>query len=65
MPKNWARHSFVSYHIAAFQHPGKTALLISHRDDPSVLYELYYGVHDPNERTVTKAMGLRYFQIAP
>ena len=60
-----ARHSFVSPHVAAYQNPGKTALLNSHTDDPSVLYESYYGVHGPDEKIVTKAMGLEYFEIAP
>ena len=65
MTKNWARHSFVSYHVAAFQNPGKTAHLISHTDNANVLYESYYGVRDPDGRTVTKAMGLEYFEIIP
>ena len=65
MSKNWARHSFVSYHVAAFQNPGKTAHLISHTDNANVLYESYYGVRDPDGRTVTKAMGVEFFEITP
>lgn len=57
-PHNWARHSFVSYHVALFKDPGKTAFLISHKSDPQVLYESYLG-----ERTEAEARA--YFSILP
>jgi integrase len=57
-PHNWARHSFVSYHVALFKDPGKTAFLISHKSDPQVLYESYLG-----ERTEAEARV--YFSILP
>ena len=31
-PKNALRHSFVTYHVALHRNPGKTALIVSHRD---------------------------------
>ncbi|MCC5808690.1 MAG: hypothetical protein JJU00_20350, partial [Opitutales bacterium] len=54
-PKNCLRHSFVSYHVALHRDPGRTALLVSHKDQ-AILWEHYLGV-------ATKADGERYFGI--
>lgn len=56
-PKNYLRHSFVSYHVALHRDPGKTALLISHKNQ-NVLWDHYLGV-------ATKEDGERYFKISP
>jgi integrase len=56
-PKNCLRHSFVSYHVALHRDPGRTALLVSHKDQ-AILWEHDLGV-------ATKADGERYFQIIP
>lgn len=54
---NGMRHSFASYHIAAFEDSAKTAVGLGHHD-ASLLYSTY--------RTLTtKAEGQRYFQITP
>lgn len=42
-PKNCLRHSFVSYHVALHRDPGKTALLVSHKNQ-SILWDHYLGV---------------------
>lgn len=31
-PKNCFRHSCVTYHVALHRNPGKTALIVSHRN---------------------------------
>ncbi len=56
-PKNALRHSFVSYHVALHRDPGRTALLVSHRDQ-NVLWDHYLGV-------ATKEAAERYFEIRP
>ena len=54
-PHNCLRHSAASYHVAAFQNPGKTALLLCHKGQQR-LWDNYKGV-------ATKADGLQYFDI--
>lgn len=56
-PKNCLRHSFVTYHVALHRNPGKTALIISHRDQ-DCLYRHYLGIG-------TKADAAEYFEIRP
>ena len=56
-PKNCLRHSFVSYHVALHRDPGRTALIISHKDQ-AILWEHYLGV-------ATMADAGRYFDISP
>jgi len=56
-PKNCLRHSFVTYHVALHRNPGKTALIISHRDQ-NCLYRHYLGI-------ATKADAAKYFEIRP
>jgi site-specific recombinase XerC len=57
-PHNWGRHSFVSYHVALYKDPGRTAYLVSHKDDPQQLYDAYLG-----ERSETEAKA--FFEIVP
>jgi integrase len=56
-PKNCLRHSFVTYHVALHRNPGKTALIVSHRDQ-DCLYRHYLGI--ANQRDAEK-----YFEIFP
>ena len=56
-PKNALRHSFVTYHVALHRNPGKTALIISHRDQ-DCLYRHYLGI--ANQKDAGK-----YFEIKP
>ena len=56
-PKNALRHSFVTYHVALHRNPGKTALMVSHRDQ-DCLYRHYLGIS--NQKDAEK-----YFEIRP
>jgi integrase len=56
-PKNCLRHSFVSYHVALHRDPGKTALLISHKNQ-NILWDHYLGVAKKEDAS-------RYFGISP
>ena len=56
-PKNCLRHSFVSYHVALHRDPGKTALLISHKDQ-AILWDHYLGVAKREDAA-------NYFGIGP
>jgi len=56
-PKNALRHSFVTYHVALHRNPGKTALIVSHRDQ-DCLYRHYLGIANQKDAK-------RYFEIFP
>ena len=56
-PKNALRHSFVTYHVALHRNPGKTALIVSHRDQ-DCLYRHYLGIANRKDAT-------EYFAIRP
>jgi hypothetical protein len=56
-PKNALRHSFVTYHVALHRNPGKTALIISHRDQ-DCLYRHYLGIANQKDAR-------EYFKILP
>lgn len=56
-PRNCLRHSFCTYHVAAYKDPGKTATILCHRNQ-SLLWDHYYGVG-------TQAAGVEYFSITP
>lgn len=56
-PRNCLRHSFCTYHVAAYKDPGLTATILCHRNQ-SQLWEHYYGV-------ATQGAGKRYFLITP
>jgi integrase len=49
LPKNSARHSFATYHLAAFRHAGETALQLGHGGSPEMLHRHYRGVTDEAE----------------
>jgi integrase len=53
--RNCLRHSFASYHVAAFRDAGKTAVLMQHTNQVT-LYRFYKG-------RATSADGLAYFKI--
>jgi site-specific recombinase XerD len=55
---NVLRHSFATYHLAAFSNPGQTALILTHRG-LAVLEAHYRG------KGVGKKEGYAYFKIAP
>lgn len=57
-PGNVLRHSFCTYHIAAYLDASKTATLLTH-SNPAMLYQHYRG------KGVTQQDGLAYFQISP
>jgi site-specific recombinase XerD len=57
-PGNVLRHSFCTYHLAAFRDASRTATLLTHRN-PTMLYQHYRG------KGVTQAEGLAYFRITP
>ena len=56
-PHNAFRHSFASYHVAAYENFPKTALIMSHTGT-DILFQHY-------KAAATKADGLRYFNIYP
>lgn len=56
-PKNCFRHSFATYHVALYRDAGKTALIMSHRNQ-QILFQHYLGI-------ATKEQAKRYFQIHP
>lgn len=56
-PNNALRHSFASYHLAAFEDVSKTSLMIGHRD-PETTFKHY-------ARLVRKADGEKFFKISP
>lgn len=43
LPHNCLRHSFCTYHVALHGDAGKTATLLTHRGNVSILYEHYKG----------------------
>lgn len=55
--RNVLRHSFASFHVAANKDPGKTALILTHRNQ-QMLYRHYKG-------RASEADGLAYFGITP
>jgi len=56
-PHNCLRHSFATYHVAAFKNPGLTAYLLCHRNQ-DLLWEHYKGNAKDEE-------GKAYFTITP
>lgn len=56
-PRNCLRHSFCTYHVAAYKNPGLTATILCHRGQQR-LWASYNGV-------AKQADGLRYFTIVP
>jgi len=58
MPHNALRHSFATYHVALYRDAGKTATLLAHRGNVSMLYQHYRG-------NATNAQAREYFAILP
>jgi len=57
-PSNWARHSFATYHCAAFRDLNETANLLSHGRTIETLEQHYKGIASEEE-------GKRFFAITP
>jgi hypothetical protein len=55
-PANVTRHSFVSYHLAAFENAGKTALEAGHSE--AMLFAHYRAV-------VTETTALEFWALRP
>jgi len=58
MPHNALRHSFCTYHVALHGDAGKTATLLTHRGNVSILYEHYKG-------NATREDGKAWFSLTP
>lgn len=56
-PHNWARHSFATYHVAAYKNPGLTATLLCHTSQ-QLLWSTYRG-------RATQPEGEAYFSLRP
>ena len=56
-PQNCLRHSFATYHVAAYKNPGLTATLLCHQNQAQ-LWGHYNGI-------ASQAAGLKYFSITP
>jgi integrase len=56
-PRNCLRHSFCTYHVAAYKDPGKTATILCHRNQQK-LWSNYNGVARASD-------GNSYFTITP
>lgn len=61
---NCLRHSFASYHAAAFKNPGLTASILGHQNQ-QLLWTTYKAVKKPDGTVVTQADGLAYFSVLP
>ena len=57
-PKNVCRHSFATYHLAAFRNLSETVLLLGHRSSPRLLWEHYNG-------RASKDEGAAWFALTP
>ena len=58
IPHNGLRHSFCTYHVALYGDAGKTATLLTHRGNVSILYEHYRG-------NASREEAKEYFGILP
>lgn len=58
IPKNCGRHSFITYHVCAYQNFAKTLLIVGHLDQNTS--EEHYRALKPNQQE-----GLDYFAILP
>ncbi len=58
IPHNGLRHSFCTYHVALHGNAGRTATLLTHRGNVSILYDYYKG-------NVSRAEAEKYFSIVP
>ena len=58
LPRNWARHSFATYHLEEFRKPGETSLQLGHRGGPELLHLRYAGA-------ATEAEAHEFWAIRP
>ncbi|MBN1864684.1 MAG: hypothetical protein JW808_07265 [Victivallales bacterium] len=58
MPHNALRHSFCTYHTALYGDAGRTATLLTHKGNVSILYEHYRG-------NASKPQAQEYFSVFP
>ncbi len=58
MPHNALRHSFCTYHVALHGDAGKTATLLTHKGNVSILYDHYKG-------NTNKQAAKQYFNLQP
>ena len=56
--KDGFRHSFGTYHLAAFEDPAKTALAMGHRSNQDIVFTNY-------RKLVTREEGQTFWQIRP
>jgi integrase len=57
-PHDGLRRSFATYHVARFNDPGKTSLIMGHRGNTQMIFQHYRGL-------ATKAQGQEYFKLRP
>lgn len=57
-PHDALRHTFATYHVAAFANPGQTAMLMGHEGNPTMLHRHYRGL-------ATKAEAERFWALRP
>ena len=56
-PRNCLRHSFATYHVAAYKNPGLAATILCHTNQEK-LWSNYNG-------NATSAFGKKYFEVTP
>lgn len=57
-PHDALRHTFATYHVAAFANPGQTAMLMGHEGNPTMLHRHYRGL-------ATKAEADAFWALRP
>lgn len=57
-PHDAMRHTFATYHVAAFANPGQTAMLMGHEGNPTMLHRHYRGL-------ATKAEAEAFWALTP
>jgi integrase len=58
IPRSSFRHTFSTYHVAAFRNAAETAQLVAHRESPRTLWTHYVGIASEEE-------GKAFFAIKP
>lgn len=57
-PHDALRHTFATYHVAAFNSPGQTAMLMGHEGNPTMLHRHYRGL-------ATKIEAVKFWALRP
>jgi integrase len=57
-PHDGLRHTFATYHVAAFNDPGKCSMLMGHEGNPTMLHRHYRGL-------ATKAEAEKFWALRP